>query len=524
MDKGATSFKGFSIGINGFLFALYSAFVCWTALVIIDRAFGMFTLIIILLVFAAALLLSPFLFNALSKKYIHQSPEGLASFGKNLFFEILFYFLPLAVLLFYYYAYYPGCFTVDSSNQYAQVISGHYNDWHPVTQTLFAFKLPLALTGGWFGSIVLFQVLCFSAVLGYSFNTVRKYTNMRYTIATMAFVLLNPLLGSITMFPWKDVSFAIGALLLIAYSLHVWFSKGAWLRSPVNTVAFILAAVLTTLFRHNAILFTGPLVLGVLLLISKKRAVLIALLIVVLCFGVKIPFYAAIKVEKPDQRVVETVGLPMTVIGAAVAHTPELLDEETLQFAYKIAPEEVWKEKYVFGSYQQVKFDPRTNNDVIEEYGRQKIILMMFRCFKNSPEVSIKALVKLTEASYTLTDEYNDAMILGLRYSDLGHQEVQSALKEYCYFTSCCFPFLYIRLGVMHLLLIVGVLSKCKLGKLKDWKKILFIISVFAYNYGTSIIMAGNELSTRFFFYTFPLTPLLLIFLFAKDDKEFENM
>ena len=524
MDKETTIFKGFSIGINGFLFALYSAFVCWTALAVIDRAFGIFTLIIVLLVFAAALILSPFLFNALSNKHVRQSPEVSQSGGKNTVFEILFYLLPLMVLLLYYFAYYPGCFTDDSSNQYAQVISGHYNDWHPVTQTLFAFKLPLALTGGWLGSITLFQILCFSAVLGYSFNTVRKYANMRITIAATAFVLLNPLLGSIAMYPWKDVSFAIGAVLLVAYSLRVWFSKGAWLRFPINTAAFVLAAALTTLFRQNAILFTAPLVLGVLLLTSRKRAVIVALSIVVLCLGVKIPFYSAIKVEKPGKRVVETVGLPMTVIGAAVAYTPESLDEETLQFAYRIAPEEVWKEKYVYGSYQQVKFDPRTNNDVIEEYGRQKVFLMMFRCFKNSPEVSFKALVKLTEASYTLTDEYNDTMILGIDYPEQGNSGVQNVLKEYCYFTSCCFPFLFIRLGVMHLLLVIAVLSKCKLGRLKDWKKLLFIIPVFAYNYGTSVIMAGNELSTRFFFYTFPLTPLLLILLFAKDDKESENV
>jgi hypothetical protein len=33
---------------------------------------------------------------------------------------------------------------------------------------LLAFKLPLALTGGWIGSVVLLQGLCFSGVIGYT--------------------------------------------------------------------------------------------------------------------------------------------------------------------------------------------------------------------------------------------------------------------------------------------------------------------------------------------------------------------
>ena len=68
------------------------------------------------------------------------------------------------------------------------------------------------------------------------------------------------------MFPLKDVSFAIGALLLLTYALQIYVTKGEWVRKPINMAFFIVAEVLTTLFRHNAVLFTVPLIAAVLFL------------------------------------------------------------------------------------------------------------------------------------------------------------------------------------------------------------------------------------------------------------------
>ena len=38
--------------------------------------------------------------------------------------------------------------------------------------------------------------------------------------------MLNPQTGNIAMFPWKDVAFAIGALLLTAYTVRIYYSGG----------------------------------------------------------------------------------------------------------------------------------------------------------------------------------------------------------------------------------------------------------------------------------------------------------
>lgn len=505
--------------INRILLALYCAFVITAEFVIRDFFPYRYLLILTPVLFAVFFLISPYVLALVSKINIDSCNGENKKAGDPVWIRIALYILPLAVLLIYYYAYYPGVFTFDSVRQYEQAVQGQYNDWHPVMHTLFAFKLPLAVSGGWTGSIVLFQICCFSAVSGYAFNTVYKYAGPGFTVAVMAFLLLNPVTGHNSVFPWKDMSFAIGTLLLTAYALRIYFSKGGWMRSPENTAAFILATVLTTLFRHNAILFTGPLVIAAVLFLTKKRGAVICLSILILCLGVKVPVYSALGVKKAGSRKAESLGLPMTVIGAAVTYTPGSVDEETLRFAYKVAPKEVWEEKYVTGSYQQVKSDKRTNNEVIEEYGIRKVVSMMSGCFRRSPGVSLKALIKLTEASYILADEYNGAMKTSYEYPDTGNPRVQYVLREYYNFTASCFPYLFMRLGVMHLLLIVSVLAKCRLNKRTDLKKILFILPVFIYNFGTGFFLTCNEDAARFFFYTFMLTPLLLLFILARDDR-----
>lgn len=329
----------------------------------------------------------------------------------------------------------------------------------------------------------------------------------------MLFVILNPQSGYIAMYPWKDTSFAIGALLLLTFSLHIYMSNGTWIKSKINLLLFILTVALTTLFRHNAILFTFPLIIAVLFYMTRKRGLIVCMSVLVLYMGIRLPLYSAMNVEQPDQRQVETLGLPMTVIGAAVTYTPLALDEETLEFAYKVAPREVWEEKYSYGSYNNVKWDDRTNNKIIEEYGAEKVISMMTRCFRSSPRVSLTALIKLTRAIYTVSDKYLFFSVPSITHNNYG---IDSNINhDLCLNQSHIFMYL----GVMHLLLIASVLSKFKLNKLSDWKKILFIIPVFAYNYGTALLLTSSSDSSRFFYYVFPLMPILIVFLFHKNNE-----
>ena len=111
-------------------------------------------------------------FSFTVSRYIIRFVSGLSFKDKPHFdkltpvkLKILFYGLPLFIMLLYYFAYYPGGFINDSLSQFYQYFYGEYNDWHPAFHTLFAFTLPLKLTGGWIGSIVLFQVLIMQRII-----------------------------------------------------------------------------------------------------------------------------------------------------------------------------------------------------------------------------------------------------------------------------------------------------------------------------------------------------------------------
>ena len=518
-------------GINGAFLILYSVFIFSASVIINHHLSKCYFIISEIIIIILSIAICPEIIRLLSKvnisQQIHQRING--KIGYCVILRLLFILIPFFILLVYYIAFYPGGFSPDSVNQYTQVIQNQYNDWHPVIHTLVAFKIPLIISGGWIGSIVLFQMICFSLVIGYSLKVIYEYTNLKYAILSMLFISLNPLFGYMTMFPWKDISFAIGTLLLITYSVRIYFTEGNWIQSPMNMVLFIVTASFTTLCRHNALLFTIPLLIAILFHTTKKtvkkQGLIICLSVIVLCFGIRVPLYSVIGVEKPDKRKIETLGFPMTIIGAVVRYTPDLLDDETTEFAYKVAPREVWDERYSMGSYNYVKMDRRTNNDVIEEYGSQKVLSMMMHCFKNSPKIALIALIKLTEASYSLYDLGYSLPIPWIGINDVGlaqtgNTRIQVLLEDYRHAATDAFPHLFIYLGFMQLLLIVSIAAKCKLNSLDDWKKLLFILPLFSYNWGTSLLLTGVDDSIRFFYYTFPLVPALLVFLFANINNE----
>lgn len=468
-----------------------------------------------------AAVVSPFCVRVVSGL---QFPPREHSSGKG--FRVLCYLLPLAVFLLYYAAYYPGSFSVDSFVQYEQVLTNHYNDWHPVLQTLLAFKLPLLLTGGWVGSIMLFQVVAFAAVLGYSFSVMEGIAGRRFTLVAMAYILLNPLTGNIATYPWKDTTFAIGALLSVAFAVRIYYTDGRWLRRKRNFALFAAVLAVTTVCRHNGILFTAPLLLAVFFQFDRKRVLVLTLAVAALVLLVKGPLYAALRVEQPGSRQVETLGLPMTVIGGAVTMAPEKTDPDILDFAYQVAPKAVWEKSFHRGNFNSVKWQPASDLSVIEEYGAGKILNMTWRCFKNSPYVSLVSLLQLMEGLYaftgrnpaSITPAVNGGNPYGLELSPLspGAYEFINAAQTHI---TRFLPHVFLYYGAAHLLLILTMLSKCRLNRLRDWKKILFVLPVFCYNYGSALLLSSYEDIARFFYYTLPVLPVLLLFFFQEERE-----
>lgn len=512
-------------GVNSLILILYATFVAVVQAFIggrISPAFLAATGVAGLIVSAA---LGPVLLRFLSgRNACPRVDEKSTSVLGAVLSNGCWYLIPLAVFLVYFIACFPGGWSDDSFNQYTQAIQNQYNDWHPVLHTLLAFKLPLVLTGGWVGSVVLLQTLCFCGVIGYACRVIHKHFGVLWAALAMGWILLNPMTLMTAMHPWKDVGFAICALMLITFVLQAVITKGQWLKNPWKLSCFALVAVLASIFRHNGILFTGPVVLAVLFFLSWKRALALCAGILLLFAAVKGPVYWMLDVEKPAQRQVETLGLPMTVIGAVTSRNPDALDEETKEFVYRVAPKEVWEEKYILGDYNEIKYHDLTDNDVIEEYGSIKVISMMLRCVKADPLNAFAGLVALTKQLYAVMDAgcvYAFPNVVGKHdvIKQVPNIPLMRVLKTYSDGVYNYLSYVFLHLGIQHFILICFLLAKVKLKNKLDWSKLLAVMGVLCYNFGSGLLLTSCGDVYRFFFYTFALMPVLLLILCCNHEE-----
>ena len=424
----------------------------------------------------------------------------------------------LAVLGFCFLAVNPGGFDGDPVNQLRQAVTNHYNDYLPVTHTLIAFKLPLLLTGGWIPSIILFQILLFSLALTWMCDTVREYADAFWAFVSLAIILLNPITHSYLMYVYKDDTFGICAMLLVCMNVRTLFTRGDWLKKPAHLIFFLVILVLCCLVRYNGILFALPCLIGAALCIPWKRSLAVGCAALLLIIGVKGPLFTVLKVEPAEDRSSQTMGLPMAVIGGAVTYRPEKLDEELLDFAYSVAPRDVWEEKYEWGAFNWVDWDSRANHQVIADAGSIRTLKYMLRALREAPKESLKALFETTDITYGLMpDKQTDGRVfvagedLGVVYQGIPWME--KLMEQYRGLMYLIAPHSFLHSGwVLFLLMTVG-LARCPLNRKNGWQRIVPVLSIFAYNMGTMFMLSSWWDGARFFHYSLWVLPVLLVIL-----------
>lgn len=523
--------RGLVFSLCAFFPLAASAFAAETSVLFFARWFFLIAL--------ACLAVCPWVLRRLRRLDAGKLAPASGSRRENLRCGAAFFLVAFAVFFIKYLIYYPAAFSPDSFEQYGQAVSGSYNDWHPVIHTLIAFKLPLALTGGWTGSIILFQIAAFSLVIAHLALALRAYAGTKYALFSLAFILLNPQTTNMALYPWKDVFFAMGAVTLGVFALKIYFTRGEWLKKPLNVILLGLLLGITSLVRHNAVLFTLPMLLTILLFAGFKRTATAALCFAVTVFAVKVPLYACFDVTSPDRRQVEMLGLPMTVIGSAVTYAPEHLDGETLDFAYAVAPKEVWEQRFAdsdvsvsylpksldvgqllpaYGDFDNVKWSKLTNLDVIEEYGPFRVIKIALSCVRRAPIASLKGLIKLTEPVYTLSGDHLYMAVPRLSSNPYGVTPGGVPLLQKLNILvsaglNLMFPHLFLYTGVMHLALIGLALACLDFRRKGTVKRLFALLPVFCHNFGTMLLLTTAGDSSRLFYCTFPLMPVLALML-----------
>lgn len=509
------------VTINEALYGIY-LFIVWSIYLFVNYYGGIETItrFLWLLVLCAVMvfLASRWMMSLIGK--IPSAHDTELAGKRKLCFYCVFFLISFGILCLWYVAYYPGAFSPDSLDQYRQATTGSYNDWHPVWHTLLFFSLPLALTGK-ATSIVFCQILYFALVLAYLGLTLCLFAGRRAAASALAYILLNPYTGCIAMYPWKDVGMAITILWSMVCVAGLYCTNGEWAsqKGRIALLAFLLANA--TLFRHNAILFTLPLVLALFFHLERKKWLELLLLFFALIFMVKVPLYKVLNVEAPGGRRQETVGLPLTIIGNVTKEHPEVLDEETAYFVYRMASQEIWEEQYFCGSFNTIKW-AGIDLSVVEETSTMDILKMTARCFRSAPQASCKALFMLTDMVYSMEGAIEGDIAPGITGNELGieyqgNEKIQSWLLWYReIMTNTVFK--YIRyIGVSMLIMLGFMLGRSNLRKWKDWKRLLLCLPIFFYNFGTMLLLTGSD--SRFFYVSFLVCPTVVLIMMKEEVK-----
>jgi len=404
----------------------------------------------------------------------------------------------------------PGSFQGDCTYQLEQALTGKYTDWNPVWHTLLFYTIPLKLTGGKLWSMTFFQMIWFSLAIGYMSITTYEYAGKLWTIISFGYIVLNPYTGQMMLYPWKDSAFAITGLLISVMLLKILHTHGEWADKPWLAIllGFLLASL--SIFRHNGVLFSIPVIILLVLWIDKSRLLIVFISFTLSMIIVKGPVYRMVNVEHTPQTVEQAVGLPMTILANVTRETPELLDLETAEFMYSIAPQETWENEYQLGNYGVVKYWSDINHQAIEDKGVIPIFMMALRSFTYSPGPAIKATLALTDIVYgiDLLDEgYIGTQIIPnkLGLVEEGNPTIASILTIY-YKIIRFHGFNFLRQSACSLLIILLIsLSKNNFDK-NGISGLLPITPLFIYAFGTMLLLTSAD--SRFFYIAYITCPI----------------
>ena len=267
----------------------------------------------------------------------------------------LFFSLWGVIFLFYIpclLAYYPGIYSYDMKMQTEQALGKTaVTKFHPPLHT-FLWQLCLKLSGIFHLQAVtvyaLLQMLVVSAFFAF-FCCYVKGKSQKAFLCCVVWFALNPVLAIFSIIPTKDVLFSVffGCTALL---LHHAFCVGkAFFKSPLKVTALLFSALLSCLFRNNAIYVFVVAALVFLLFFKGCRLRLTAVLAGALAAFLLIngPVFAALKVKKGNSR--EMFNVPVQQIALVVVRNEK-----------KLTPKEVGKINQ-FLDYRKLKklYNPR---------------------------------------------------------------------------------------------------------------------------------------------------------------------
>lgn len=427
--------------------------------------------------------------------------------------------LSLFILASYLLAADPGGVTVDSAVQWTQALTGTFVNWHPAFHTLLLRLISFIKPDYTFAVAV--QCGVYSLALGYLLATLRAWGVRALPLFLLGGLMTaSPIVGNTMMYLWKDNAMTIGAVLLAAQAVNIYLSRGAWLARWQNALAFGLALAYTTLVRHNALLFTLPLLACTLFTCRAQwKGGLTALAAMVTVLSLVLgPLYEGLGVVYPQNGLEEAIGVPMTVICDVRKAGREGLDAETLAFTDRMADAAGW-EAYQWHNYNGIKFG--ATRGLVSRLALADVLRMAGKAAASAPQVAFQAVNGVTDLVWGLADE-GAANVRVRNSGDLPSlprslpprlpgpaQLLNAAIAP----PLSLWP---VSWYVGNIGVSLAAMLVCALAALRRFgpRALLMCLPILLYNLGTMCVLCGQD--ARFFSYSPLLCTLLLPVLLAR--------
>jgi hypothetical protein len=248
----------------------------------------------------------------------------------------------LTVWIIYWLAFFPGVIMQDALDQWGQIVTGQYDNWHPVFHTWSLWLI----TYPWhsFGAVSLVQVLLTGLLMGQFLAMIRRLGAPGWMVWGGVFWLaVSPVFGWNVIAVWKDTAFSIAMLWTTALMLMVIYRGTV---TPWCGIAIGTALSLVWLFRHNGPGVVVPVIIALAWMYwhRGRTGVLTAVLVCTGCVVlVEGPLYhrqnvSGVPTALKEQHLISQV--------AALVHAGTPMSDEDRDFLGAMLPIATWRSAY----------------------------------------------------------------------------------------------------------------------------------------------------------------------------------
>lgn len=298
----------------------------------------------------------------------------------------------------YFVFYIPGFLTSDSISQIGQIISGKFNNHHPIAHTLLElvpFKLGMAITNNATiatSMITITQMIIMSAIFSYLIKFLyERNINKKILIIIFCYYAILPMNVLYSLSLWKDIIFA-GIITLLTIELLTMLEKNRLNFKQMIRLGTI--CLLLMLFRHNALYMMFLLVIVLIIVFRKQLKYILPTFIIVfsLYYIINIPLFNSLNIGRSES--IEYIAIPLQQLGRISYKNGKINKEEKQELAKVISVEKM-KELYDPQNVDAIKFNKSFNIDYFNKH-KLKFLKIYLNIIMRNKDIAFESYLSST--------------------------------------------------------------------------------------------------------------------------------